>query len=104
MTPGPVPATVPAKTPHSHPRPVPREVIRRAGLSVYLIPRTIERTGMGVSVRLSRNVRMYLPFWVAIPAYLIAAAVWVVIGTVWVIAQLASAGLRYAGSRRRGNA
>jgi hypothetical protein len=34
---------------------------------------------MGVSVRLSRNTRVYLPFWVAIPAWLIAAVVWVVI-------------------------
>jgi hypothetical protein len=34
---------------------------------------------MGVSVRLSRNTRVYLPFWVAIPAWLIAAAVWAVI-------------------------
>lgn len=59
---------------------------------------------MGVSVRLSRNVRMYLPFWVAIPAYLFAAVAWLAIGTVWVIAQLASAGLRYTGNRKRARA
>ena len=34
---------------------------------------------MGVSVRLSRNTRVYLPFWVAIPLWLIVAAVWAVI-------------------------
>jgi hypothetical protein len=34
---------------------------------------------MGVSVRVSRNTRVYLPFWIAIPAWLIAAAIWVVI-------------------------
>ena len=26
---------------------------------------------MGVSVRVSRGVRVYLPFWIAIPAYLL---------------------------------
>ena len=31
---------------------------------------------MGVSVRLSRNARVYLPFWIAIPAYLIVVMVW----------------------------
>lgn len=34
---------------------------------------------MGVSVRLSRNTRVYLPFWIAIPLWLIVAAVWAVI-------------------------
>ena len=28
---------------------------------------------MGVSVRVSRNARVYLPFWIAIPAYLLAS-------------------------------
>ena len=34
---------------------------------------------MGVSVRFSRNTRVYMPFWLAIPLYLFVAAVWVVI-------------------------
>ena len=34
---------------------------------------------MGVSVRLSRNTRVYMPFWVAIPLWLIVAAVWAVV-------------------------
>lgn len=46
---------------------------------------------MGVSVRLSKNVRMYLPFWVAIPAWLLIAGVYVVVGviygTVWLLMQ-----------------
>jgi hypothetical protein len=46
---------------------------------------------MGVSVRLSRNVRVYVPFWVAIPAYLLAAAVWIVILVVWALVLLAGA-------------
>ena len=45
---------------------------------------------MGVSVRVSRNVRVGLPFWAAIPAYLIVGAVWlailVVYAVVWLIA------------------
>ena len=45
---------------------------------------------MGVSVRVSRNARVYLPFWIAIPAYLLAAAAWIiygriVYGIVWLI-------------------
>ena len=31
---------------------------------------------MGVSVRMSRNTRVYLPFWLAVPLYLLIAAVW----------------------------
>ena len=46
---------------------------------------------MGVSVRLSRNARVYLPFWIAIPAYLIVGIVWlgvaVVMAVVWLIVQ-----------------
>jgi len=34
---------------------------------------------MGVSVRMSRNTRVYLPFWLAIPLYLCAAVVWAVL-------------------------
>jgi hypothetical protein len=34
---------------------------------------------MGVSVRLSRNTRVYLPFWFAIPLYAVVGAVWAVI-------------------------
>ena len=45
---------------------------------------------MGVSVRLSRNTRAYFPFWLALPVYMIAAAVWlvamVVCAVVWLIA------------------
>jgi hypothetical protein len=35
---------------------------------------------MGVSVRLSRNVRVYLPFWLAIPLGIFVAAIWVAVG------------------------
>ena len=38
---------------------------------------------MGVRVRLSRNTSMYLPFWVAIPVWLIWAAIMVVVVVVW---------------------
>lgn len=34
---------------------------------------------MGVSVRMSRNTRVYLPFWLAIPLYLLIVAVWLAI-------------------------
>ena len=34
---------------------------------------------MGVSVRLSRSTRVYLPFWLAVPLYLAVVAVWAVI-------------------------
>jgi hypothetical protein len=44
---------------------------------------------MGVRVRLSRNVSVYLPFWIAIPAWLFAAAVWLVIVVVYVLVWLA---------------
>ena len=44
---------------------------------------------MGVSVRLSRNTRVYLPFWIAIPAWLIVGAAWIVIlavlAVVWLL-------------------
>ena len=33
---------------------------------------------MGVSVRMSRNTRVYLPFWLAVPAALCVLAGWVV--------------------------
>jgi hypothetical protein len=40
---------------------------------------------------LSRNARVYLPFWIAIPAYLIVAIVWlgvaVVMAVVWLVVQ-----------------
>jgi hypothetical protein len=51
---------------------------------------------MGVSVRLSRNVRMYLPFWVAIPVWLLAAAVWLVIFTVLALGWLVIGAARLA--------
>lgn len=61
---------------------------------------------MGVSVRLSKNARVYLPFWLAIPAYLIAGIVWlgiaVIMVVVWLIlalCKLAGAGI---GAGRRG--
>jgi hypothetical protein len=34
---------------------------------------------MGVSVRMSRNVRVNLPFWLAIPLYVLVGVVWAVI-------------------------
>jgi hypothetical protein len=34
---------------------------------------------MGVSVKMSRNTRVYLPFWMSIPLYLLVAAVWLAI-------------------------
>lgn len=34
---------------------------------------------MGVSVRMSRNTRVSLPFWLAIPVYLVVAVVWAVV-------------------------
>jgi hypothetical protein len=37
---------------------------------------------MGVSVRVSRNARVYLPFWIAIPAYLIVGVVWLGVAVV----------------------
>lgn len=49
---------------------------------------------MGVSVRVSRNVRMYLPFWIAIPAYLLILGGWIVFGIVYGIFWLAAAGVR----------
>lgn len=44
---------------------------------------------MGVRVRLSRNTSMYLPFWVAIPFWLIWAEVllcfWLAVATAWLV-------------------
>ena len=54
---------------------------------------------MGVRVRLSRNTSMYLPFWVAIPVWLVAAAVWVVIGLVFCLVWLVTQGVKLAGGR-----
>jgi len=34
---------------------------------------------MGVSVRLSRSTRVYLPFWLAIPLYVLVGVVWAVV-------------------------
>jgi hypothetical protein len=34
---------------------------------------------MGVSVRLSRNTRVSLPFWLAVPVGIAAAVVWAVV-------------------------
>ena len=55
---------------------------------------------MGVSVRLSRNVRMYVPFWVAIPVYLAAAVVYIAYGVCWVIVQVAMACVKAARRHR----
>ena len=59
---------------------------------------------MGVSVRVSRNVRVGLPFWAAIPAYLIVAAIWlvlaVVVAVVWLIAA-AIDGVRYLRNKEK---
>ena len=33
---------------------------------------------MGVSVRMSRNTRVYLPFWLAVPLALLSAAGWLI--------------------------
>lgn len=38
---------------------------------------------MGVSVRVSRNTRVYLPWLVAIPVWVIVAAIWVVVLVIW---------------------
>jgi hypothetical protein len=40
---------------------------------------------MGVSVRVSRNTRVYLPWAVAIPAYLVWGAICLVVIAVWVV-------------------
>jgi hypothetical protein len=44
---------------------------------------------MGVSVRVSKNTRVSMPFWFAIPVYMIVAAIWMVIlitmGVVWLV-------------------
>ena len=60
---------------------------------------------MGVSVRLSRNARVYLPFWIAIPAYLIVGIVWIGIAAVMVVVWLVLAVCKLAGqgidARRR---
>jgi hypothetical protein len=60
---------------------------------------------MGVSVRLSRNARVYLPFWIAIPAYLFVGIVWIGIAAVMVVVWLFLAVCKLAGrgidARRR---
>lgn len=60
---------------------------------------------MGVSVRVSRNARVYLPFWIAIPAYLIVGIVWIGIAAVMVVVWLTLAVCKLAGrgidARRR---
>ena len=48
---------------------------------------------MGVSVRVSRNVRVGLPWWAAIPAILIYAAVWLVLAAGWVVVWLTAAAI-----------
>jgi len=50
---------------------------------------------MGVSVRMSRNTRVYLPFWLAIPLYLLVGAVWLAILVLaaipWIVLMVARA-------------
>jgi hypothetical protein len=50
---------------------------------------------MGVSVRMSRNTRVYLPFWLAIPLYLLVATVWLVmlvlVAIPWIVLTVARA-------------
>ena len=50
---------------------------------------------MGVSVRVSRNARVSMPFWLAVPLYLAAAAGWLVyylaIGIWWLVMAAARA-------------
>jgi hypothetical protein len=50
---------------------------------------------MGVSVRMSRNVRVWLPFWVAVPVFACVVAAWVVFACVvavpWLIVQVVRA-------------
>lgn len=44
---------------------------------------------MGVSIRLSKHTRMYLPFWLALPAWMIIAACYMLVfltyGLVWLM-------------------
>jgi hypothetical protein len=54
---------------------------------------------MGVSVRLSRNARVYLPFWIAIPAYLIVGIVWLGVAAIWVVVWLIVQGCTLAAGR-----
>jgi hypothetical protein len=43
---------------------------------------------------MSKNVRVHLSFWIAIPIYLLVAAVWTVVGTVYVVGYLLVQGFR----------
>lgn len=56
---------------------------------------------MGVSVRVSRNARAYLPFWLAVPVFLLVVAVWAAIvvlaGIPWCVREIVRA--RRASSR-----
>jgi polyferredoxin len=61
-------------------------------------------SGMGVSVRLSRNTRVYVPFWLAIPLWVASLAIWLAILVFTVIAWLFEQGVRGYGrliSRRQ---
>jgi hypothetical protein len=59
---------------------------------------------MGVSVRVSRNTRVYMPFWLAGIVYLFVAAVWVVILAVivlwWLVVVLPARGISALADRR----
>lgn len=50
---------------------------------------------MGVSVRVSRNVRVGLPFWVAIPVWLVMLAVWLATVIFAVVAWLIARGIAW---------
>jgi hypothetical protein len=54
---------------------------------------------MGVSVRLSRSTRIYLPFWAALPVWLLGAAVFVVVAAALLIARFAVWAVRSIHSR-----
>jgi amino acid transporter len=58
---------------------------------------------MGVSVRVSRNARVYLPFWLAIPVYTVVGATWAAIGLIialwWLLAILPARGIKALAER-----
>ena len=54
---------------------------------------------MGVSVRMSRNTRVYLPFWIAIPVYLLVGIIWAGVAVVLILVWLILAVCKLAGAR-----
>jgi hypothetical protein len=51
-------------------------------------------SGMGVSVRVSRNTRVYVPFWLAIPLWVASLAIWLAILIFIVLGWLFEQGVR----------